>query len=661
MADQTHCSKCNGHLRGGGVWCNECGYIHIRCSGLASGRDHYAGFICQTCNLAAAPQDDTNTPPAATPQANPLTTVEINQNDPDTSPNVTPPTPADFWTKITPTHTDFIKKCYSEIVYWKPQFVTLSKNKTGHCFIESLSIIFDEVAEKSRNPNVALYFAMVMPHLVLARRKEKRETFIGKTIHRRMEAWLSCEFEALFNEAKALQLRIPKVRKTQNRDEMKSFDTQMSSGKISNALRCLDESQKGNVLSLQDRVGNKTVMQILQEKHPKPMTSKDSYVTNENDHTLEHHHSIFDKINASTVRKTAMVTQGSHGPSGVDANDWRRWLSHFGQASTNLCKALAAFARRLATDQMHDLNPYNACRLIPLDKNPGVRPIGVGEVIRRIIGRNILWCIGNDLKILGQNRQLCLGQKCGIEHAIHSLRETFELPETEGLLLIDAKNAFNSLNRDLALKNIQKTCPSIITALRNSYGTPSNLYVNGKTLLSQEGTTQGDPLAMSMYGIALLPLMDLVNEEGVLQKWYADDGNVAGSIESLRNLFEKLKLDGPAFGYNINKCHLITKDSSLGKAKDLFKDEDVELVAGHRVLGSVIGSPEACHAFQSSKLTEYTNIVNKLASHAKKSPQNVYHAFTKGVQHKLTFLSRTTPDMENTAKHRISLNDETDP
>ena len=385
------------------------------------------------------------------------------------------------------------------------------------------------------------------------------------------------------------------------------------------------------------------------------MTSKDSYVTNENDHTLEHHHSIIDKINVSTVRKTAMVTQGSHGPSGVDANDWRRWLSHFGQASTNLCKALAVFTRRLATEQMHDLTPYNACRLIPLDKNPGVRPIGVGEVIRRIIGRNILRCIGNDLEIMGQNRQLCLGQKCDIEHAIHRLRETFELPETEGLLLIDAKNAFNSLNRDLALKNIQKTCPSIITALQNSYGTPSNLYVNEKVLLSQEGTTQGNLLAISMYGIALLPLMDLVNEEGVLQKWYADDGNVAGSIESLQNLFEKLKLHGPGFGYNITKCHLITKDSSLDKAKDLFKDENFELVGGHRVLGSVIGSSEACHAFQSSRLTEYTNNVNKLASHAKKSSQNVYHAFTKGVQHQLTFLSRTTPDMENTLQNTESL------
>ena len=278
----------------------------------------------------------------------------------------------------------------------------------------------------------------------------------------------------------------------------------------------------------------------------------------------------------------------------------------------------------------------------------------MGEVIRRLIGRNILRCIGNNLKLFGHNRQVCLGQKNGIEHAIHSLRETFELPETEGLLLIDARNAFNSLNRDLPWKNIQKTCPSTITPLPNSYGTPSNLYVNGNTLLSQEETSRGDPLPMSMYGIAFLPLMDLVKEKGVLQKWYADD--VAGSIDSLRNLFRTLKLHGPAIGYNITKCHLITKDSSLNKAKELLKGQDVELVGGHRLLaGSAIGSPEACHAFQSSKLTDNANIVNKLASHAKKSPQNVYHEFTKDVQHKLTFLSRTTPDMENTSQNTESL------
>ena len=36
------------------------------------------------------------------------------------------------------------------------------------------------------------------------------------------------------------------------------------------------------------------------------------------------------------------------------------------------------------------LQAYVACRLIPLNKQPGVRPFGIGEVIRRIIGKAIL-------------------------------------------------------------------------------------------------------------------------------------------------------------------------------------------------------------------------------------------------------------------------------
>ena len=105
------------------------------------------------------------------------------------------------------------------------------------------------------------------------------------------------------------------------------------------------------------------------------------------------------------------------------------------------------------------LRSYNACHLIPLDKHPGVRPIDVGEVLRRIIGRSILKCVSNDLKLLGQNDQLCLGQKCGTEHAIHYLRAAFEKPETEAILLIDAKNALNGLNRQLALKKIKTSAP----------------------------------------------------------------------------------------------------------------------------------------------------------------------------------------------------------
>ena len=69
------------------------------------------------------------------------------------------------------------------------------------------------------------------------------------------------------------------------------------------------------------------------------------------------------------------------------------------------------------------MEPYNACRLKPLDKNPGVRPIGIGEVMRRIIGQTKTKCLKNELMSLGSKYQLCLGQKCGIEYAIHTLRD----------------------------------------------------------------------------------------------------------------------------------------------------------------------------------------------------------------------------------------------
>ena len=50
--------------------------------------------------------------------------------------------------------------------------------------------------------------------------------------------------------------------------------------------------------------------------------------------------------------------------------------------------------------------------------------------------------------------QLHTGQKSGSKAAIH---------ETDGVLLIDASNAFNALNRQAALHNIRVQCPIIAT------------------------------------------------------------------------------------------------------------------------------------------------------------------------------------------------------
>ena len=244
------------------------------------------------------------------------------------------------------------------------------------------------------------------------------------------------------------------------------------------------------------------------------------------------------------------MTKGSLGPSGLDANQWRKMLTGIEQSSVNLRKTCAKIASRIATETIgpSHLRPYNACRLIPLDKEPGVRPIGVGEVLRRRVGRFIARCVSADLKHLGSNIQFCLGQKCGIEHATHTLREEFDADESCSILLIDASNAFNLLNQKLALENIETICPSFVTALRNSSSEPSDLFVNGTKLKSGEGVTQGDPLSMAMYGIAILPLIKRFNVTETSQKWFADDGNSGGELTKLSEVFRVLQEDGPNYG-----------------------------------------------------------------------------------------------------------------
>ena len=98
---------------------------------------------------------------------------------------------------------------------------------------------------------------------------------------------------------------------------------------------------------------------------------------------------------------------------------------------------MSKFAIRISTEELNFFNFCNACLLIALNKFPGVRPIGIGEVLRRIIGRSIVEDFKRDLQLLGENVQMFLGQKSGIDSAIIALRRRFLEDRIEGILLID--------------------------------------------------------------------------------------------------------------------------------------------------------------------------------------------------------------------------------
>ena len=91
--------------------------------------------------------------------------------------------------------------------------------------------------------------------------------------------------------------------------------------------------------------------------------------------------------------------------------------SSFKSASNNLCRTLANVGRRVATSQVdpHGLAELVACRLIPLNKCPGVRPISIA----------ILKIIGSDVEEAAGPLQVCAGQEGGCEAEVHAMRQIF--------------------------------------------------------------------------------------------------------------------------------------------------------------------------------------------------------------------------------------------
>jgi len=152
-------------------------------------------------------------------------------------------------------------------------------------------------------------------------------------------------------------------------------------------------------------------------------------------------------------------------------------------------------------------------------------------------------------------------QEAGCEAAIHAMHSLFQSSDTQAVLLADASNAFNSLNRRVSLHNLHFTCPPLAVTISNVYREASSLFIDGYSLLSEEGTTQGDPLAMAMYALSTTPLIHRLAGSAT-QVWFADDAAAGGALCGLLEWWGQLRSLGPGYGYHVNasKSWLVFKE-----------------------------------------------------------------------------------------------------
>ena len=240
------------------------------------------------------------------------------------------------------------------------------------------------------------------------------------------------------------------------------------------------------------------------------------------------------------------------------------------------------------------------------------------------------------------------------------MRDFLDDDSSDGILLIDADNAFNRINRAVALWNVQYTCPAMKHVLINFYRSSSRIFMNSDgyfELLSQEGTTQGCPLAMAMYAIALVPLVKHLIPL-CKQVWFADDATGCDKFEKLRKWFDVLLDVGPKCGYfpKPSKCILLAKPDRVEQALKVFKgtgidvqiegskDSGVEIITtGTRHLGAAVGTEDFKHGYVKKKVEAWIACVRAFSNIATSEPHAIYATYTHCLQSQWTFLCRTMP------------------
>ena len=561
---------------------------------------------------------------------------------------------------------EMIDEVYNDIIHWKRNIFLLPSGATGKSFIEEITRLLMAFADGSAIECIALKAFFVMQILLLQKpsQKSKSKDHVAH-LKRRLNLWKQGDIASLVQEGRCIQRYLLSRPRPSDDDAIaRNFGKMMEQGKVRSALQYLSRNTTGGVLSLDDMIPTgspdsepllRSTRDVLQDKHPPGRPADPSSLLPSSLKPDLFNPIIFDRLNADSIQRAAMHTHGSAGPSGLDSFAWRRLCSSFGSVSHDLCSALAAVGRRLCSSLVNpeSISAFVACRLIPLDKCPGVRPTGVGEVPRRIVTKAILRIVARDVEEAVGPLQVCAGQDGGCEAAVHAMRSIFQETDMEGCLLVDASNAFNSLNRRAALHNVSILCPPLSSILINTYRAPVRMIVVGSgEISSTEGTTQGDPLAMAMYALAVVPLIHKLrnNCPDVKQVWYADDATGAGSCENLRQWWHEIEHFGPTFGYYPNgaKTYLIVKEEFEDKAKALFADTNVHItINGKRHLGAALGANTFTEEYVSSKVREWVKEIMHLSAVATTQPHAAYAAFTHGLSSHWTYISRTIPGIQN--------------
>ena len=132
-------------------------------------------------------------------------------------------------------------------------------------------------------------------------------------------------------------------------------------------------------------------------------------------------------------------------------------------------------------------------RLVAVTKPGGVLPIAVGVTLRRLAAK----CVHE--ASLGAVSSYLLPTQVGVKvpnaaeiiaRKVKAWRQ--EAPHDEVIVQVDLRNAFNSVDRGVLLRQVKERVPALYPHAHACYSTPASFFGNGFELESSCGVQQGD-------------------------------------------------------------------------------------------------------------------------------------------------------------------------
>ena len=339
-------------------------------------------------------------------------------------------------------------------------------------------------------------------------------------------------------------------------------------------------------------------------------------------------------------------------------------------------------------------------------KGDGIRPIAVGEVLRRLVGKLILANTDVQKKIdtvMMEAGQLGVRVKNGADVITQAARFWMADPNHKDhiALKVDFENAFNTIDRQAIRRELNASFPNLIPWFDFCYSQPAFLSCQGALLpfFSSQGVQQGDPLGPFLFALGIRPLgkklqgdpgPPITTDDAVpnpprqqgapdppttpsrrnsLSLWFLDDGLLFGPANIINEAWKTIVTEARKVGLRVNptKCELwnATDRSLLPNIPREVPGSDPE---GFELLGTGVGSARFCEKVMLKRIQKIEEALSKL--HIIDDPQ-VELALLRcclGFP-RLAFAIRSTPPglireatrqfdriMERTAEERFDIN-----